>query len=51
MIKIGPEAALELLAARDYYEEQRRELGEILRAAADRTLRAIEEAPHVRGVP
>ncbi|SRR6266545_2211342 len=46
MIVIGPDAALELLAARDYYEQERPGLGEIFRTAADRTLNAIEEGPH-----
>src|SRR5262245_7188993 len=49
MIEIGPDAVLERLAARDYYEQQRRGLGEIFRAAADRTLDAIEEAPRSYG--
>ncbi len=46
MIVIGPDAALELLAARDHYEQERPGLGEIFRTAADRTLNAIEEGPH-----
>jgi hypothetical protein len=46
MIEIGPEAGFELLAARDYYEQQRPGLGAVFAAAAERTLDAIEEAPH-----
>jgi hypothetical protein len=45
MIEIDPEAALELLDARDYYENARSGLGARFELAAQRTLDAIEDAP------
>lgn len=45
MIEVDPEAALELLDARDYYENARSGLGALFELAAQRTLDAIEDAP------
>lgn len=45
MIEVDPEAALELLDARDYYERARPGLGAIFELVAQRTLDAIESAP------
>lgn len=45
MIEIDPATALELLDARDYYENARRGLGALFELAAQRTLDAIEDAP------
>lgn len=45
MIEVDPEAALELLDARDYYERARPGLGAVFELAAQRTLDAIEAAP------
>ena len=42
MIAIDPEAALELLDARDFYENARPGLGAIFEIVAQRTLDAIE---------
>lgn len=44
MIEVDPEAALELLDARDYYEGARPGLGAIFELVAQRTLDAIESA-------
>lgn len=46
MIEVDPEAALELLDARDYYERSRPGLGAVFELAAQRTLDAIEAAPN-----
>ena len=45
MIEVDPEAALELLDARDYYERARPGLGTLFELVAQRTLDAIESAP------
>lgn len=45
MIEVDPEAVLEFLDARDYYERARTGLGAIFELAAQRTLDAIEDAP------
>ncbi|HET7502720.1 MAG TPA: hypothetical protein VFK02_16980 [Kofleriaceae bacterium] len=45
MIEVDPEAALELLDARDYYQKARSGLGAVFELAAQRTLDAIEAAP------
>ena len=45
MIEVDPEAVLELLDARDYYERARTGLGALFELAAQRTLDAIEDAP------
>jgi|GEM_PF-580950 len=45
MIEVDPEAVLELLDARDYYERARPGLGAVFELAAQRTLDAIEAAP------
>lgn len=45
MIEVDPEAVLELLDARDYYERARTGLGATFELAAQRTLDAIEDAP------
>ncbi len=45
MIEVDPEAVLELLDARDYYEERRPGLGAVFELVAQRTLDAIEAAP------
>ena len=45
MIEIDPEAALELLEARDYYENARQGLGSLFERAVQRTLDAIEDGP------
>jgi hypothetical protein len=42
MIQIDPEAALEILDARDYYEEERPGLGRSFCSAADGMLDRIE---------
>lgn len=42
MIQIDPEAALEILDARDYYEEERPGLGRSFCSAADGMLNRIE---------
>jgi hypothetical protein len=46
MIAVDPEAVLELLDARDYYERARPGLGAAFELAAQRTLDAIEAAPN-----
>ena len=45
MIEVDPEAVLEMLDARDYYERARSGLGAVFELAAQRTLDAIEAAP------
>ncbi len=45
MIEMAPEAALELLDARDAYERARAGLGDAFEAAAQQTLDAIAAAP------
>ena len=45
MIEIDPAAALELLDARDHYENARSGLGSLFELAVQRTLGAIEDAP------
>jgi hypothetical protein len=45
VIEVDPEAALELLDARDHYERARPRLGAIFELVAQRTLDAIENAP------
>lgn len=45
MIEVDPEAALELLDARNFYEQRRSGLGVIFELAAQRTLDAIEATP------
>jgi hypothetical protein len=45
MIVVDPEAALELLEARDYYEGQRPTLGGVFTLVAQRTLDGIEANP------
>jgi hypothetical protein len=45
VIEVDPEAALELLDARDYCERARPGLGAIFELVAQRTLDAIESAP------
>jgi hypothetical protein len=45
MIEVDPEAVLELLDARDYYERARSGLGAVFELAAQRTLDAIEAVP------
>jgi len=45
MIEVDPEAVLELLDARDYYERERAGLGAVFELAAQKTLDAIEAAP------
>src|SRR5262245_29136376 len=45
MIEVDPEAVLELLDARDYYERARTGLGAVFELAAQRTLDAIEASP------
>jgi hypothetical protein len=45
MIEVDPEAALELLDARDYYEGRRPGLGAVFELAAQRTLDAVETRP------
>lgn len=45
MIEVDPEAVLELLEARDFYERARTGLGALFELAAQRTLDAIEDAP------
>jgi hypothetical protein len=45
VIEVDPEAALELLDARDYYERARTGLGALFELAAQRTLDAIEDGP------
>jgi hypothetical protein len=45
VIEIDPEAALELLDARDYYERARPGLGAVFELVAQRTLDAIESSP------
>ena len=46
MIEVDPEAALELLDARDDYEGARPGLGAVFELAAQRTLDAIEATPN-----
>jgi hypothetical protein len=45
MIEVDPEAAVELLDARDFYEQRRPGLGAVFELAAQTTLDAIESAP------
>jgi hypothetical protein len=45
MIEVDPEAVLEMLDARDYYERARSGLGAVFEFAAQRTLDTIEAAP------
>jgi len=45
MIEVDPEAVLEMLDARDYYERARSGLGAVFELVAQRTLDAIEAAP------
>jgi hypothetical protein len=45
MIGIDPEAAFEILDARDFYEARREGLGRAFLASANDTLDAIEAAP------
>src|SRR5215470_6708615 len=45
MIEVDPEAVLELLEARDYYERARTGLGAVFELVAQRTLDAVEAAP------
>jgi hypothetical protein len=45
MIAIDPEAAFEILDARDFYEARREGLGRAFLASANDTLDAIEAAP------
>jgi hypothetical protein len=45
MIEVDPEAMLELLDARDYYERARSGLGALFELVAQRTFDTIEDAP------
>jgi hypothetical protein len=45
MIEVDPEAVLELLDARDYYEQRRLGFGAIFELVAQRTIDAIVAAP------
>lgn len=45
MIKVDPEAALEILDARDFYEARRAGLGQVFVNSANGTLDAIEAGP------
>lgn len=45
MIEVDPEAVLDLLDARDYYDRARPGLGAVFELSAQRTLDAIEIAP------